>query len=100
MQPVRLDHSDKLTYTRKDADRLSDTQTLEVLVEGSPRVVFLTDEDFLKTLVAGKDRSEFKQLMKSVGSVESAEISFSPLWLSAFPVDTSKIKVVESLPKR
>lgn len=99
-ESVRLDSADKLTYTRKDADRLSVVQSLEVLAEGSPRVVFVTDEAALKTIVAGKKRSEFTSLMKSIDSIEGAEISFSPLWLSTFPSDTSKISVIESLPKR
>lgn len=99
-EKVRLDYTDKLSFTRKDSDRLSTVQSLEVLTEGSPRVVFLTDEDALKKIVAGKKRSEFTTLMKSVDTIEGAEISFSPLWLSSFPDDVSKISVVESLPKR
>lgn len=99
-EPARLDDTNKLTYTRKDTDKLNTLQSLEVLVEGSPRVVFVTDEEALKNLVAGKKRSDFASLMKSIDSIMGAEISFSPLWLSSFPDDTSKIAVVESLPKR
>lgn len=99
-EPVRLDYAERLTFTRKDADKLAVVQSLEILTEGSPRIVFLTDEEGLKTLVSGKKRAEFTELMKTVDSIEGAEISFSPLWLSTFPEDTSKISVVESLPKR
>jgi hypothetical protein len=99
-EAVRLDHTDRLTFTRKDTDRIKDMTSLEMLVEGSPRVVFLTDAEALKALVAGKKRSEFTSLMKGIPSIEGAEISFSPLWLSTFPVETSKINVIESLPKR
>jgi len=99
-EPVRLDYTDKITYTKKDVDRLSAVSSLDILAEGSPRVVFLTDENALKALVAGKKRSEFTSLMKGIASIESAEISFSPLWLSTFPEETSKISIVESLPRR
>jgi hypothetical protein len=99
-EPVRLDDTDKLTYTRKDADRLYEVQSLDLLVEGSPRVVFLTDEQALKAQVAGKPRSDFAAIMKGISSVEGAEIGFFPMWLSTFPKETSKIVVVESLPKR
>lgn len=99
-EPVRLDYTDKITYTRKDTDRLDQVQTLDVLAEGSPRVVFLTDEPALKALVAGKKRSEFANLMKGIASIEGAEIGFFPLWLSSFPQEVSKISIVESLPKR
>lgn len=99
-EPVRLDQTDTLVYTRKDTDRLAVVQSLEVLTEGTPRVVFLTNEDNIKSLVAGKKRSEFTSLMRSVDSIEGAEISFSPLWLSTFPEDPEKISVIESLPRR
>lgn len=99
-EPVRLDHTDKIVFTKKDADRVPEKQTLDILTEGSPRVVFLTDANSLKALMAGKKRTEFVELMKGIPSVESAEISFSPLWLSTFPIETSKINVVESLPRR
>ena len=98
-EPVRLEALTKINYTRKDTDRLSTVQSLDILVDGTPRIVFLTNEDELKKLLAGKKRSEFTTLMKSVDSIEGAEISFSPLWLSSFPEDQSKISVVESLPK-
>jgi hypothetical protein len=98
--PVRLDYADKLSYTKKDTDRIPFVQSLEMLAEGEPRIVFLTDEEALKALVAGKKRSEFTTLMKGIPSIEGAEIGFSPLWLSTFPEETDKISVVESLPKR
>jgi hypothetical protein len=98
--PVRLDYADKLAYTRKDADSVATSQRLDILVEGQPRVVFVTDEENLKRMVVGKKRSEFTTLMESIPSIEGAEISFSPLWLSTFPEDEDKISIVESLPKR
>lgn len=97
---VRLDDADRVIYTRRDVDRLATVQTLDVLAEGAPRVVFVTDEEALRALVAAKKRSDFTSLMKGIPSIEGAEISFSPLWLSSFPDEAAKIRVVESLPKR
>lgn len=99
-EDVRLDYTDKLSFTKKDTDHVAQAPSLEILVEGAPRVVFLTNEDSLRSLVAGKKRSDFTSLMRGVNSIEGAEISFSPLWLSTFPSEVSKIDVVESLPKR
>jgi hypothetical protein len=67
---------------------------------GKPRIIWETDADAIKEMVKGKDRDEFKPLMKSVNSIESAEIRFSPMWLSHFPSELSKLVVIESLPKR
>lgn len=96
--PVRVGLPDMLKYTRKQAEHVNSTTTLSILVEGTTRIIWDTNLDTLKTMVLGKSRDEFKPVMKTLNSVESAEISFSPLWLSHFPEETSKIKVIESLP--
>jgi hypothetical protein len=99
-EPVRLGYTETLTYTRKDSDHITTGQTFSVLVEGKPRVIWASDIDAIKKMVIGKKRDDFKPLMKTISSIESAEISFSPLWLTHFPSETEKIKVTESLPKR
>ncbi len=98
--PVRLTYTDTLSFTRKQTDRVVGTSTIPILIEGKPRVVWESDIDAIKEMVKGKKRDEFKPLMKSINSVETAEISFSPVWLSHFPGELSKLIVNESLPKR
>lgn len=98
--PVRLTYTDTLSFTRKQADHITSTGTLSILIEGKPRVVWVSDADAIKEMIRGKKRDEFKPLMKSVDSVETAEISFSPMWLSTFPSELTKLIVNESLPKR
>ncbi len=98
--PVRLTSTENVTFTRKDSDHVTSSSTISILVEGKPRVVWESDADAIKEMVRGKSRSDFKPLMKTVNSIESAEISFSPMWLSHFPSDLTKLVVKESLPKR
>ena len=99
-EPVRLGYTESMTYTRKDSDRVLANSSISILVSGKPRVIWITDFDGIKEMVRGKKRSEFQPLMKSLTTIQTAEISFSPLWLSMFPNDAKKIVVVESLPKR
>jgi len=99
-EPVRLGYEDTLTYTIKDTANIATDTSVEVLVVGSPRITWVTPNDAIKEMLAGKKRDEFQPLMRTVESVEGGEISFSPLWLSRFPSEVSKIRVVESLPKR
>lgn len=99
-EPVRLDYTETVNYTRKEADHLASSTEISLLVEGKPRVVWLSDADAIKEMVKGKKRDEFKPIMKKIESIEGAEISFSPLWLSTFPSDMTKISITESLPKR
>ncbi len=100
-EPLRLDKGTALTFTRKQSDHMTSSSTVfSILVEGKPRIIWASDTVAIKSLVKGKSRDEFKPLMKTISSIESAEINFSPLWLSRFPSDITKITVIESLPKR
>ncbi len=99
-EPARLAYGETLVFTRKQSDKIASTTTFSILVEGKPRVIWVSDVEGIKEMVKGKNRDEFKPLMKTINSIESAEINFSPLWLSSFPSETNKIVVTESLPKR
>lgn len=98
--PVRLGYTETLSFVRRDTTSVVNATSLPLLVEGIPRIIWMVDKESIKTMVAGKDTDEFKTLMKSILSIESAEIRFSPMWLSHFPSDVEKIAVEESLPKR
>ena len=99
-EEVRLGYEDALTYTTKDTARIATDASIDVLIDGSPRIIWVTPMEQIKELLAGKKRDEFQPIMRTIDSVEGGEISFSPLWLSTFPNDTSKISVVETLSKR
>jgi hypothetical protein len=98
--PVRLSDTDTLVYTRKETDHVTTGDTFSILVEGKPRIIWVSDAESIKEMVKNKGRDEFKPLMKTINSIESAEISFSPRWLTHFPSENSKLIVIESLPKR
>ncbi len=99
-EPFRLGNEENLTYTKKEGDSVLTSPSVQVLAEGSPRIIWSTDENEIKKLFAGKSKSEFKTLMNTIPSVQQGEISFYPLWVSTFPKDVEKISVVEKLPKR
>ncbi len=99
-EPVRLGYTETLTYTRKETDKVSTSTTLSILVEGNPRIIWVSDTNAIKDMVSDKKRDEFKSMMKNITTIQTATISFSPLWLSTFPSDINKIAIVESLPKR
>lgn len=99
-EPVRLGYIETLVYTRKETDHIASSTALSLLIEGKPRVIWVSDTNGIKDMVRGKKRDEFKPLMKSLTTIQGAEISFSPLWLSTFPTNVDKIAIVEELPKR
>ena len=97
---VQLGYSDSILYTRKDTDHIFSSESLSILAEGKPRIIWKVDEGEVKNILIGKKRADFKPLMETVNSIKGAEISFSPFWLSTFPSETNKISIVESLPER
>jgi hypothetical protein len=99
-QPVRLASPENIIFTKKESDSAKSEAPILLLVEGDPRVVWTSNSESIKEMVIGKKRDEFKAIMKNIDGIEGAEISFSPLWLRSFPDDTTKIHVLESLPKR
>jgi hypothetical protein len=99
-EPVTLEDQSSLTFTVNDQARLDYATSVKVLTEGQVRIVWLTDHDALKKQFAGKNRSEYRTIMNNISSIQGGEIGFSPMWLSAFPTDLTKIKVIEKLPKR
>lgn len=51
------------------------------------------DENDVKQYAKGKKSGEIKAYVEAVNGVESANVSFSPFWVSTAPNDISKIKV-------
>lgn len=99
-QPVKLNYTNELTFTlKKDALPYSDN-SLDVLVDGKPRVVLVTDTEALKSNFLGKNRSDAPKIIESLPSVSQIEMSFFPLWLSNIPTNKDRVSIVESLPKR
>lgn len=98
--PVDLSYTDTLVYAIQNDGRISKNEDLILALNGSPRIIWSTDKEQVKLSVAGKKRQEFKTLMKSVPSIDGAETSFYPLWLTRFPEQPSKITVTEILPTR
>lgn len=99
-QPVKIDYTNELTFTLKQDAKPYTDPSLEVLVEGKPRVILVTDTEALKTSFLGKSRSDAPAIVQNIPSVSQIEMSFFPLWLSTIPTDKSHISIVESLPKR
>ncbi len=51
------------------------------------------DEDAVKEYAKGKKSGEIKEYVRAIKGVESADVSFSPFWVTSAPSDASKIKV-------
>lgn len=51
------------------------------------------DENKVKEYAKGKKSGEIKAYVEAINGVESADVTFSPFWVTSAPGDTNKIKV-------
>lgn len=80
---------DGLTLTNPVANGESSVVTVVTNGKIGPKI----DENEVKEFAKGKKAGEIKVYAESVSGVESAEVEFSPFWVTQAPGDTSKIKV-------
>lgn len=99
-EPVRVEYLDTLTFVPKDTATIGTNTTTDILIEGKPRVVWNTDFEAMKTILMGKSKDEFMEIMKGVPSVDKATPSFFPIWITKFPGDVGAITVKETLKAR
>jgi hypothetical protein len=99
-EPVRLMYTDTLSFTPKDNATIGTEKQTDILIEGKPRVVWVTDFEAVKKLLVGKSKSEFTTIMSGIPSIDRASNSFFPMWLSTFPDKVSSISIVENIKAR
>ncbi len=71
----------------------SDKKTLSFTVKVSELVMGIIDVKQLQSMLAGKNEAQIRELLGSQESIENAEITFWPLWVSQAPHDPEKITV-------
>lgn len=70
-----------------------DKTTLSFTVKISELLLGIVDMNDLQKLLAGKDESEIRQILGVNDSIDSAEITFWPLWSSQAPSNPDSIEV-------
>jgi len=89
-QQIQEDGLDNATFTVTSVADNGDTLvTVNTKVEVGPDI----DTGALKTAVAGKKSGEAKNIVQELPGVKSAEIKYSPFWVSRTPKNDSKITI-------
>lgn len=70
-----------------------DKTTLSFTAKISELMLGAVDQNDLRRLLAGKDELEIRQILGANDSIDSAEITFWPLWASKAPANPDAIKV-------
>ncbi len=63
-------------------------------LSGSAPILWTIDSDSIKTLLAGKKKADFQNLIGSVVGVDRAELVIKPFWKRSFPEDPERITIV------
>lgn len=80
-----------ITYAGQSLNQ--DKTTLSFTAKISELMLGVVDQNDLQRLLAGKDEGEIRQILSVNDSIDSAEITFWPLWASKAPANPDAIKV-------
>ncbi|HEY4486892.1 MAG TPA: hypothetical protein VJB70_04140 [Candidatus Paceibacterota bacterium] len=92
---VTVQNLEDLAFTFKDKETTnpSNSTNLSFFLRGTPRVVWVFDEETLRGDLVGKPKSELKTLLSGFPSINKAEVVLRPVWKRTFPKDVKNIKV-------
>ena len=92
---VFIQNLEDLAFTFKDKEvaNPSDSTSVAFFLKGTPRVVWVFDEESLKTGLAGNPKSELKTILAGFPSINKAEVAVRPFWKRTFPKDAKDIHI-------
>lgn len=95
---LRLDGTESLQFTPEKGASVVASSTFSLLVEGSPRIVWVVDGETLRQSLVGKTKDDLAGIIASTKEVDTANVDLRPFWVSTFPDRTGSIAIVEKLP--
>ena len=94
--PLLIPNMTALTFTFNDpVDNvtLSDLTQIHFHLTGDPVFIGSIDVPGMQSLLAGKAKSDFGQIIAGQVNVAKADATIRPMWKTAFPTDPSKITI-------
>jgi hypothetical protein len=98
-EPVRFRESEDLRFALVDKEMVAPAAVdmITFTLDGSGHVIWTFDETRLKEDLAGKRKQDIDTVLSGYPSIERAEITLRPFWKQAFPENTNRIKIEETL---
>ncbi len=97
-EPVTMPDIATYTLTPKNPLVPDTDQSFAFTLSGSAKIVWTVDPEAVKTLFAGRKKSEFNSLLGGVPAIDRATVVLKPFWKRTFPTDVSKITVTVEQP--
>jgi len=89
----------ELSFVGQPLGDLLKAEQISFQIDGSTTVVFITDEEALRSDLAGTKKSDQDAVLSEYPSIMSARAILRPFWKNSFPTDASKIKIVKNIQK-
>jgi hypothetical protein len=90
--------SKSTTFTIENDFSILSSSTLSLLINGSARILWMTNYETLKNSLVGKTKKEFTLAVTNDKTISSAVVTLFPPWKTSFPTRSKSIIVEEKLP--
>ena len=75
----------KFSLKNKESINPKEAKDISFTLSGEADFVWSVDTDTLRDQLVGKKKKEFTTILSSFTSIESAEVSINPIWMTSFP---------------
>lgn len=82
-----------ISFNGNPPSDLLNSNQISFVVNGSATLLWKTDEDTLKSEIAGRHKSEIPTILSNYPSISTAEAMIRPFWKSSFPEDPAKVSI-------
>ena len=87
--------TDTLTARRaSSSDPALGSSAIEFTVSGNATIVWNVDSAALAAALAGREQSDFQNVVKGFAGIQEARATIQPFWKSSFPTDPDKIRIL------
>jgi hypothetical protein len=85
--------------SNKENVLFEDIKNISFNLSGPATIVFKLDVDKFSSLMLGKSKKDFNQILSQYENIISATLTLSPFWKKSIPDDMKDIKVIVNYPK-
>jgi len=97
-EPVRIPDLENLGFNLENKERLDILEVNKIIfsLKGNSTIVWLVDEDLLKTTLIGQKKKDFPGLLEQFSFIKKAEVSVRPFWKGTISQEEKDISIINT----